>query len=54
MIKEIKNEFTIIHNTMAEYRIPLFIGLDKEINVDYLFTKIELSKEIYGVDSKNI
>lgn len=41
-----------IHNTMAEYRIPLFIGLSKEITVDYLFTKIELSKEIYGVDAK--
>ena len=40
-----------IHNTMPEYRIPFFIGLKKKINVDYLFTDINLSKKIYGYKS---
>lgn len=39
-----------IHNTMAEYRIPFFVGLSKMIDVDYLFTNIYLSKEIYGTN----
>ncbi|MDU7439801.1 MAG: hypothetical protein E7L05_04320, partial [Clostridium sp.] len=43
-----------IHNTIPEYRIPFFIGLKKKINVDYLFTNINLSREIYGIEDEDI
>lgn len=44
-----------IHNTIAEYRIPFFRGLNSRLNIDYLFTKLELGKQIYGTEiEKNI
>ena len=39
-----------IHNTIPEYRIPFFIGLKKKINVDYLFTNINLNYKLLFVN----
>lgn len=39
-----------IHNTIPEYRVPFFIKLSKKINVDYLFTRLDLNKKIYGTE----
>lgn len=39
-----------VHNTMPEYRVEFFKKLNGRINVDYLFTKIELSQQVYGTD----
>lgn len=39
-----------IHNTIADYRIPFFLGLNKKINIEYIFTRKDLSKNIYGND----
>lgn len=37
-----------VHNTIADYRIPFFCKLNEQIPVEYLFTRIELSQNIYG------
>lgn len=39
-----------IHNTIAHYRIPLFCGLNNKLSIDFLFTRENLSKQIYGND----
>lgn len=36
------------HNTMPDYRIPFFKGLNEKIEIDYIFTKMDLSERIYG------
>lgn len=39
-----------IHNTIAHYRIPFFCGLNNKLSIDFLFTRENLSKQIYGND----
>lgn len=39
-----------VHNTMAEYRVPFFLGLNEKLNVEYLFTHMDLNRKVYGND----
>ena len=39
-----------IHNTMPDYRIPFFKKLSEKIDVEYVFTNINLNKKIYNND----
>ena len=39
-----------VHNTIADYRIPFFVGLNDKIKVAFLFTRKDWSKKIYGND----
>ncbi|MGL4731221.1 MAG: glycosyltransferase family 4 protein [Clostridium sp.] len=39
-----------IHNTAADYRIPFFKMLAEKIDIKFCFTRLNLSKEVYGND----
>nr|WP_319372578.1 glycosyltransferase family 4 protein [uncultured Methanobacterium sp.] len=40
-----------IHNTAMWYRIPFFKDLDQEYAIDYIFTHMQVSKDIYGLEN---
>jgi len=44
-----------IHNTAMWYRIPFFRALDQIYQIEYLFTHMQVSRDIYGLeDHENI
>lgn len=47
MNKSVKPKILFIHNSITWYRIPLFIELNKLLDITYTFTKVQSSEKYY-------